>query len=130
MPTFGNWLGDVVSKSILEAYFKTNLRVEQNVEQLHGNKRCIEHYPQLLSRMISSFISNVCRKQHGSKVTRWQLHSILSSFPRESSDGDTLILLGHSYQTPKKMCMVFSTLRWLCNVHLQALEAQRCGPEY
>ena len=54
--------------------------------------------------MISNSISNVRRKQHGtgSKVTRVQLHSILSSLPCESSDDDTLILLGHTYQTPKK----------------------------
>ena len=30
---------------------------------------------------------------------------------RESSDDDTLILLGHTFQTPQKMCMVFNTLR-------------------
>ena len=26
------------------------------------------------------------------------------------------------------MCMVFSTLRWLHNTRLQAIEAERCGP--
>ena len=130
MPSFGNWLGDGVREIILEAYFKTNLRVQQIVQQPHGKNRCIEHYLECLSKMISSFISNVRRKQHGtvSKVTRAQLYSILSGFPRESSEDDTLILLGHTYQTPKKMRMVFSTLRWLGNARLQAIEAERCGP--
>ena len=106
-----------------------NLRVQQIVKQLHGNKRCTKHYPERLTGMISNFISNVRHKQHGtgSKVTRAQLHSILSRFPRESSDDDTLILLGHAYQTPKKMCMVLSTLRWLRNAYLQAIEAERSG---
>ena len=101
VPIFGNWLGDGVREIILEAYFKTNLRVQQIVPRLHDKNRCIEHYPERLSGMISNFIANVRRKLHGtgSKVTRAQLHSILSGFPRESSDDDTLILLGHPYQT-------------------------------
>ena len=63
-----------------------------------------EYYPERLSRMISNFISKFRRKQHGSgsKVARAQFHGILSSFPRESSDDDTLTLLGHTYQTPKR----------------------------
>ena len=130
VPSFGNWLGDGVREIILEAYFKTTLRFQQIVQQPHGKNCCIEYYPERLSKMISNFISNVRRKQHGtsSKVTRVQLDSILSSFHRESSDDDTLIMLGHTYQTPKQMCMVFSILRWLRNARLQAIEAERCGP--
>ena len=100
VPSFGSWFGDGVREFILDACFKTNLRARQIVEQLHGN---------------------------GSNLTRVRLHNILSSFPRESSDEDTLILLGHTYHTPKKKCMVFNTLQWLRNARLQAIEAKRCG---
>ena len=86
MPRFGNWLGDGVRQIILEAYCKTNLRVQQILQQLHGNNRCIEYYPERLC----------------SKVTRAQLHSILSSFPHESSDDDH-IARSHIPNTKKYM---------------------------
>ena len=44
VPSFGNQLGDGVRGIILVAYFKTNLRVQEIVEQLHHNKHCTEYY--------------------------------------------------------------------------------------
>ena len=79
--------------------------------------------------MISTFIYNVCRKRHGcySKVTQAQWHTILSNFAHQSGDDDALILLSHTYHTPPKMFIVFSTLRRLHNARLQAIEVRRCG---
>ena len=126
---FGSWLGDGVIEIIPEAYCKTNLKVQQIVWQHHAEICCTEYYPARLSRMISNFISNVSCKQHGtgSKVTKAQFHSILFSLPHEWSEDAALKLLGQRYQTPKKMCMVFSTLQFLRNARLQAIKANCYG---
>ena len=62
--------------------------------------------------MTSNFVSNVHRRWHhiGSKVTRGLLHGVISNFPPESSNDDTLILPGHIFQTPKKraLCLAFA----------------------
>ena len=80
--------------------------------------------------MMSNFISSFRRKQHGggSKVTGPQLYCIFFGFSHKVRDDDTFILLGQTYQTTKQMCMVFATLRWLCNARLQAIKAERCAP--
>ena len=65
VPSFGKWLGHAVREIIKDAYFKTNWRVQQIVQQLHGKNCCNQYSPERLSTMIPNFIFNVPRKQHG-----------------------------------------------------------------